>query len=131
MVFQSMDEMLRELSQYRVYYYQYEQLLSDMDGLRSPVISDEPHSTVNVPKEVQYNTNITEREFLVERMQEIEDCIKTIREVDYLSYVILYDKFILLHTLEDISDMIHYSFPHTRNVLYPKAKDLLFKHNAQ
>lgn len=130
MTFETMGDMLKELSQYRVYKNRYEALEHDMKGVKSPRLSDEPTGSP-VSKETRYNENIEEREDLAQRMADIKDLLASIKDIDYLSYIILYDKFVLFLTLEQICPRIGYSLDHMKHYLYPHAKDVLFENHTQ
>lgn len=132
MTFETMGDMLKELSQYRVYKNRYEALEHDMKGVKSPRLSDEPTGSL-VSKETRYNENIEEREELEQRMKNIEDLIASLKDVpgEYLSYIILKDKFIECKTLEEICPRVNYSLDHMKHYLYRHAKDVLFKHHTQ
>lgn len=130
-MFNTIDEMLAVLTSYRTKYNRYNELNAKLDGVKSPRLTDEAISTVPTSQEHRYNQNIEERDELTNEMRQIEDVIISIKSVDYLSFVILWDKFIEFETLEEISFSVHYSFQHIRQTLYPRAKRILFEHHTQ
>ena len=102
-MFNTIDEMLAVLTSYRTKYNRYNELSAKLDGVKSPRLTDEAISTVPTSQEHRYNQNIEERDELTKEMRQIEDVIISIKSVDYLSFVILWDKFIEFETLEEIS----------------------------
>ena len=126
--FETMYEMLAYLVKYKDMKNRYYDLCSRIDGVKSPRLTDEPISTVPMSKEHLYNHNIAERDELMKDMIEIEELITSIKDIDYLSYFILWDKYIEGMKLEVISYSIHYSYDHIKHRLYPKAKDILFNY---
>lgn len=130
MKFNTKEEMMYALSDYKRYLNEYEHLTSKL-SIHSPSFGGIP-SQNHADKSHVYNDTIARRDEVDAKLKEIESMVLSLKAIDDMSYRIIWYKFIEGMTLEDISDMLCYSLSHIQHVLYPKAKSLLFEmtHNV-
>lgn len=127
MTFNTLDAMLNWLAQYRPMYYHYIALDARLTGIRSPSFEESPSGHDGRPLDARILDMIQEKQDLEEAMTEIRETIKSVKDVRYLSYSILWEKFVMFKTLEEIALMHHYSVDHVKHELYPRAKLDLFR----
>lgn len=125
--FDTRDAMLNWLASYRTMYYRYITLDARLTGIRSPSFEESPSGHDGRPLEARILDMIQEKQDLEEAMAEIRETIKLVKDVRYLSYSILWEKFVMFKTLEEIALMHHYSVDHVKHELYPRAKLDLFR----
>lgn len=126
MRFNTTIDMLGYLSEYRTHYYRWIALDAQLTSIRSPKLDDMPSSGF-VEADAKMNQIIQDKADLEESMRNVREDIIKLKDVNYLSYTIMAEKFIYFKSLEEIALMLNYSFSHTRNVLYPIAKNDLFR----
>ncbi len=127
MTFDTLDAMLNWLAQYRPMYYHYIALDARLTGIRSPSFEESPSGHDGRPLDARIIDMIQDKEELEDKMEEIRLTIAMVKDIRYLSYSILWEKFVMFKTLEEIALMHHYSVDHVKHELYPRAKLDLFR----
>jgi hypothetical protein len=122
--FDTIDDMLAYLSLYRTYYYVWIALDADV-ALHSPNLESIPGAS-HTEVSTRWNKRIQKKDEYERVMRTIREDIERLKDVSFLSYNIIEEKFIYFRTLEEISLMLHYSLDHMKHSLYPKAKQDLF-----
>ncbi len=127
MRFNTIEDMLKYLSQYRHAYYMEIALEAQLTAIHSPSFDCVPSDNHSETAE-RWNEKIRRKDEYNQLMESIREDIKLLYDpFDSISYTIMWYKFVDFKTLEEIALMTHYSLSHIKNKLYPKAKLDLFK----
>lgn len=125
--FNTEEDMLKYLSQYRHAYYMEIALEAQLTTIHSPSFGGLPSDNHTETAE-RWNEKIQRKDEYNQLMESIREDIKLLYDpFDSISYTIMWHKFVDFKTLEEIALMTHYSLSHIKNKLYPKAKLDLFR----
>lgn len=125
--FNTVEDMLKYLSQYRHAYYMEIALEAQLTTIHSPSFDGLPADNHTETAE-RWNEKIQRKDEYNQLMESIREDIKLLYDpFDSISYTIMWHKFVDFKTLEEIALMTHYSLSHIKNKLYPKAKLDLFR----
>jgi len=125
--FNTVEDMLKYLSQYRHAYYMEIALEAQLTAIHSPNFDGLPSDNHTETTE-RWNEKIQRKDEYNQLMESIREDIKLLYDpFDSISYTIMWYKFVDFKTLEEIALMTHYSLSHIKNKLYPKAKLDLFR----
>ena len=124
--FNTINDMLGYLSEYRHYYYRWIALDALLTTVRSPSL-EENGGASPTPTDSRILQQLEDKAELEQMMETIKNEITLLKDVSYQSYTIMMEKFVYFKTLEEIALMTHYSIDHMKHELYPKAKADMFK----
>ena len=124
--FNTVEDMLKYLSQYRLAYYMDIALEAQLTTIHSPSFDSIP-SDNHTETASRWNRKIQQKDEYNQLMKAIRADIELLHGYDKVSYAIMWNKFVELKTLEEIALMTHYSLSHIKGKLYPRAKLDLFR----
>lgn len=119
-----MNDLLRNLVNYKFYYYEWIMLNA---SIQSPKFSDMPKSLVYPDQLKKLNSDIIRKKELEDKMTYIESLVDTLRSSDnYMLFPVIYYKFLKFKDMKEIAIMYHYDERQIYRI-YKKAKEELLK----